>query len=151
MFISLWNLTGTSAAVLPMCLSNFKAMAQFYIRGSETLRDLTIRRLIGYWNGALVLSAALVFLLWQQRGFERTNCIKYIEYILDMCVILPVRFFQIKVWQYVLCFTLFSYHPNTHDEMSCAERNYIDLNIPEYSDLSTRRVKVDRSGQGYIT
>ena len=26
---SLWNLTGTSAAVLPMCLSNFKAMRQF--------------------------------------------------------------------------------------------------------------------------
>ena len=28
---SLWNLTGTSAAVLPMCLSNFKAIRQFKV------------------------------------------------------------------------------------------------------------------------
>ena len=29
MFISLWDLTGTSAAVLPKCLPNFRAIAQF--------------------------------------------------------------------------------------------------------------------------
>ena len=28
---SLWNLTGTSAALLPMCLSNFKAIRQFKV------------------------------------------------------------------------------------------------------------------------
>ena len=28
---SLWNLTGTSAALLPMCLSNFKAIQQFKV------------------------------------------------------------------------------------------------------------------------
>ena len=37
---SLWNLTGTSAAVLPMCLSNFKAIRQFKVPISW-LRDLT--------------------------------------------------------------------------------------------------------------
>ena len=37
---SLWNLTGTSAAVLPMCLSNFKAIRQFKVPISS-LRDFT--------------------------------------------------------------------------------------------------------------
>ena len=37
---SLWNLTGTSAAVLPMCLSNFKAIQQFKVSISW-LRDFT--------------------------------------------------------------------------------------------------------------
>ena len=37
---SLWNLTGTSAALLPMCLSNFKAMRQFKVPISW-LRDFT--------------------------------------------------------------------------------------------------------------
>ena len=37
---SLWNLTGTSAAVLPMCLSSFKAIRQFKVRISW-LRDFT--------------------------------------------------------------------------------------------------------------
>ena len=38
--LSLWNLTGTSAAVLPMCLSNFKAIRQFKVP-SSWLRDFT--------------------------------------------------------------------------------------------------------------
>ena len=37
---SLWNLTGTSAAMLPMCLSNFKAMRQSKLPISR-LRDFT--------------------------------------------------------------------------------------------------------------
>ena len=37
---SLWNLTGTSAAVLPMCLSNFKTIRQFKVPISW-LRDFT--------------------------------------------------------------------------------------------------------------
>ena len=37
---SLWNLTGTSSAVLPMCLSNVKAIRQFKVPISW-LRDLT--------------------------------------------------------------------------------------------------------------
>ena len=37
---SLWNLTGTSTAVLPMCLSNFKAIRQFKVPISW-LRDFT--------------------------------------------------------------------------------------------------------------
>ena len=37
---SFWNLTGTSAAVLPMCLSNFKAIWQFKVPISW-LRDFT--------------------------------------------------------------------------------------------------------------
>ena len=52
---SLWNLTGTPAAVLPMCLSNFKAIVQYSkykSRGFQTLRDLTMKCLVGYWNGA---------------------------------------------------------------------------------------------------
>ena len=51
---SLWHLTGTSAALLPMCLSNFRAIGRFWIQISR-LRDITIRRLIGYWNGAQVV------------------------------------------------------------------------------------------------
>ena len=47
---SLWNLTGTSAAVLPKCLSNFNDNLNYQSRSFETSRDLTIRRLIGYWN-----------------------------------------------------------------------------------------------------
>ena len=53
---SLWNLTGTSAALLPMCLSNFKAIRQFKVPISW-LRDFTRsgdRRLFGYWDGAQV-------------------------------------------------------------------------------------------------
>ena len=54
--VLLWNLTGTSAALLPRCLSNFKKIVQFSInsRGFGTSRDLKIRSLIGYWIGALV-------------------------------------------------------------------------------------------------
>ena len=39
-----------------MCLSNFKAIRQFKVpsRGFETSRDLTKRRLFGYWDGALM-------------------------------------------------------------------------------------------------
>ena len=37
---SLWNLTDTSAALLPMCLSNFKAIRQFKVPISW-LRDFT--------------------------------------------------------------------------------------------------------------
>ena len=37
---SFWNLTGTSAALLPMCLSNFKAIRQFKVPISW-LRDFT--------------------------------------------------------------------------------------------------------------
>ena len=37
---SLWNLTGTSAALLPMCLSNFKAIRRFKVQISW-LRDFT--------------------------------------------------------------------------------------------------------------
>ena len=51
---SLWNVTDTSATLLPMCLSNFKAMRTFNRRSLtyDTLRDVTIRRLLGYWKGA---------------------------------------------------------------------------------------------------
>ena len=43
---SLWNLTDTSAVVLRSDYSKYK------YRGFKTSRDLTIRRLIAYWNGA---------------------------------------------------------------------------------------------------
>ena len=52
----IFNLTGTSAAVLPRCLSNFRAIEQFQYksRDFESSRGLTKRRLSKYWNGALV-------------------------------------------------------------------------------------------------
>ena len=37
---SFWNLTGTSTALLPRCLSNFRAIGQFWIQISR-LRDFT--------------------------------------------------------------------------------------------------------------
>ena len=51
---SLWNLTSTSAALLPKCLSISGRSYDYKYkrRGFKTLRDLTIKRLIGYWNGA---------------------------------------------------------------------------------------------------
>ena len=50
---SLWKLTGSSAALLPRCLSNLKAIRRF--RVFKTSQDLTVRRLIRYWNEALVI------------------------------------------------------------------------------------------------
>ena len=43
------------AAMLPMCLSNIRAIGQICIQISllrDFARDLTIRRLTGFWNGA---------------------------------------------------------------------------------------------------
>ena len=40
MIASLWNLTGTSTAVLPRCLSNFRVIGQLYIQ-IPRLRDFT--------------------------------------------------------------------------------------------------------------
>ena len=45
---SLWNLTGTSAALSKRCDN-----LNYQSRGYETSQDFTITRLIGYWNGAL--------------------------------------------------------------------------------------------------
>ena len=55
--LSLWNLTGASAAVLPGCLSNFKAMWWFKLqiwrlRDFTRSYDKTSYRML--WNGALV-------------------------------------------------------------------------------------------------
>ena len=52
---SLWNLTGASAALLPMHLSSFKVIQQFklQISGFQTSWDLTIRHLIWIWKQAL--------------------------------------------------------------------------------------------------
>ena len=55
---SLWNLTGTSAGLLPMCLTISKRHdnLRYLSRGFETSRDLAKRRIriFGYWDGALV-------------------------------------------------------------------------------------------------
>ena len=40
MILSLWNLTGISAALLPGCLSNFRAIGKVYTRNPR-LRDFT--------------------------------------------------------------------------------------------------------------
>ena len=55
MSVSFWNLTGTSAAVLPRCLSNSERShnSKYKSCGFQTFRDLAIRRLIGYWYKAL--------------------------------------------------------------------------------------------------
>ena len=55
---SFWNFTSTSAALLPICQVNFKAMRWFKLPISR-LRNLTMRRFIRYRNRALVLSLAL--------------------------------------------------------------------------------------------
>ena len=46
MIVSLWNLPGISQAVLPMCLSNIRAIGKVKTesRGFETSRDLVVRR-----------------------------------------------------------------------------------------------------------
>ena len=50
---SLWNLTGTSAAACACQISKRWDDLNYQSRGFETSRDLAIRRLFGYWNGAL--------------------------------------------------------------------------------------------------
>ena len=65
--LSFWNLTGTSAAVLPMCMSNFKTIRQFKVPISW-LRDLTrsygktsfriLRRDPGYFHWYLTIRNA---------------------------------------------------------------------------------------------
>ena len=69
---SLWNLTGTSAALLPMFLSNFKAIRQFKVQISW-LRDFTRSynktldlSLFGYWDGAQAAG---------YRSISLTNCL----------------------------------------------------------------------------
>ena len=63
MFVSLWNLTSSSAAVLLLCQSNFRAIGRFKSRGFKTLRHLIIIRLIIYWNRAQVFDFESNFLL----------------------------------------------------------------------------------------
>ena len=60
---SLWNLTDTSAAVPPMCMSNFKyEYSNYQIRSFESSRDLTIRRLIAWWRHQMETFSALLAL-----------------------------------------------------------------------------------------
>ena len=77
---SLWNLTGTSAALLPMCQSNFIAMrwSNYQSRGFETSRDLTVRRLIGYWNGALVYPVCCVIVRNCSCKPRLTDCLPFV-------------------------------------------------------------------------
>ena len=58
---SLWNLTGTSAASLPMCLSDFKAMRQFKLPISW-FRDSTRS-----YNGVLRVVMVLTVRNWWHR------------------------------------------------------------------------------------
>ena len=53
--VSLWNLTGISAVLLPRCLSNFKAIGQSKLesRGFEISRDLTVKHPSSWWVEAL--------------------------------------------------------------------------------------------------
>ena len=76
---SLWNLTGTSAALLPTprqhccrcaCeISKRCDVLNCQSRGFETSRDLATRRLIGYWNRAQVST----FLCRIRLSIERVN------------------------------------------------------------------------------
>ena len=102
MFVSLWDLTGTSAACQ---ISEWSDNFKYKSRGFETLRDLTIRRLIGYWNRAQGVSGhradyTLVFptvLLYHWLnsslhchyiyqwwpGFMMSNCITRLQWALN--------------------------------------------------------------------
>ena len=66
MLVSLWNLTGASAAMLPSRLPNFRAMGnsnrQFLV--FETLQDLTTRRLTRYWIALWITCP--YFWIWYQ-------------------------------------------------------------------------------------
>ena len=56
---SLWNLTGTSACQISKRYDHLN----YQYRSFETPRDLTIRRLIGYWNGPWFLHVGEHFVL----------------------------------------------------------------------------------------
>ena len=50
LILSLWNLTGISASLLPRCLSNFKAIWKIWTRGFEASRDLAARSCVRLVN-----------------------------------------------------------------------------------------------------
>ena len=58
---SLWNLTGTSAALLSRCLSDLRVIIQFKIQISQ-LRDFA--RSYRYWNRARVLGKHGIECVW---------------------------------------------------------------------------------------
>ena len=85
---SIWNLAGTSAALLPRGASQIsKRYEHFHTRSRayETLRDLTIRRLIVYWNGAQVVTAIHLKIrhpwisssgAWSSNELQRLDCMR---------------------------------------------------------------------------
>ena len=60
---SLWNLTGTSAGRCACQISKWCDDFNYQSRGFEISRDLTIRRLKGYWNGPNVVIKGLAYCL----------------------------------------------------------------------------------------
>ena len=63
---SLWNLTGTSAALLPRCLPNFKLIVQLENKscGFRTLWDLAIKRLTDIYMLLRYLQFSSPILQW---------------------------------------------------------------------------------------
>ena len=68
----LWNLTWTSAALLPMCLSSFKAMRSFKLPTSRR-REISPKDVLSDWNGVLV-----------RHGLESCNFVVLIGCLLVM-------------------------------------------------------------------
>ena len=100
---------------------------KYQSRGFQTSRDLTIRRLFGYWNGALILcfarpSSVVIVrragLLWSQQDFEWRwyvplfKCLTVLEFsfiLYDLCLL--ITFFN-SIMNYVpiVTFWIFTYH-----------------------------------------
>ena len=85
---SLWNLTGTSAALLPMCLSKFKAIRQFkvpiswlrdFTRSYDKMSFLILRR--GPGRVIFVTSSGIILKL----DFSKLNEVNFIIAI-DKCI-----------------------------------------------------------------
>ena len=87
----IWQHLGSSAAEVLVKISKRCDNLNYESRGFESLRDLTIRRLIGYWNGVSTLSTnieclnkfvkewrAVAQMGWNYFGvLKQSNCMKH--------------------------------------------------------------------------
>ena len=107
MIVSLWNLTGTSAALLPRCLSNFRAIEKVQSRISR-LRDFT--RSCGKTSHRLVNRGPAVYCLLEH--FEgHINPISWWQLGHDYQYYVSISKFMEAIWTngfFIKWFRLFS-------------------------------------------
>ena len=108
--LSLCNLKGTSAALLPRWLWNFKVRQQFKVPISwlpDFTQDFTKRRVIGYWNRVQVAKCYKIY-LWSRLSYILLRLMyTYVfqfYYLSKWCVLNIIRNPQTSVAQVINCY-----------------------------------------------